>query len=208
MKKKPLLILLAVIAVIGIGSYIVMQQGSLPIPGISPTLRATEKDFAFIQDATIRKHFVAQANQTKYRTKSYSTGADLNFLTETEIKGENFNIRNIEYDPSGKETKHRVEIGNTIYVKDYSDNAWWKQTIVPEEIPAEEKPEEPVDFKEEYAQPSLNFKFITKEPCGAQFPGSTTCFKYEQTDNANQEMYTLRTFWFDDNKYLLRKEES
>lgn len=198
------LIIAAVLAVVAIGYYVLAQQGSLPVPGISLTPRATEKDFAFIEDATLRKHFVAQANQTTYRTKSYSTGADLNFVTEVQIRGENFNTRDIEYDHSGKETKHKVALGDTAYVKDYADGKWWKQTFTPEEATTEEEEtKQPTDFKEEYTKQGPTYKALGKEPCG-----NLMCFKYQEQDTEKGGLGLLRTFWFDDRKYLLRKEES
>lgn len=213
------IILIAVIAAAAIiGGFFLLRQGkiSLPLPGVSQIVpRVTEKDFEFIEDANLRKHFVAQANQTTYRSKNYENAAGLVFVTEVQIKKEFFNTREIEYEPvgnepMGKETKHKIEIGNTIYVKDYSDGKWWKQTITPEEekkIPEEEKPAEPLDFKAEYSKPDLKFKFLGKEACGPS-AGGLTCFKYEQLTGGPEEMAFKRIFWFDDKKYLLRKEES
>lgn len=203
-KQKILLILVAIAAVVGIGYYVLAQQGLLSVPGVSLTPRATEKDFAFIEDATLRKHFVAQANKTDYRTKTVSPGLGLALTNEAQIRGESFKAREIENDGT-KEIKHMITIDDTIYLKDYSDNKWWKQTIKPEEVTEEEKPEEPTDFKEEYSKPNISYKSLGKEACGPSAEG-LTCFRYEQTLPENPEM--KRIFWFDDKNYLLRKDQS
>lgn len=200
------LIIIVILAVVGIGGYFLMQKGGLPTPS-APTLtqRATEKDFESItDDPTLRKHFASQANKTDYRTKSTSPGSGLTTVNEIQIKGDSFNFGEIESD-GAKEKKHMITIGDTIYLKDYSDDKWWKQTIKPEKQKEEkEKPEEPKDFKDEYSKPNLTFKTLGKEACGPP-AGGLTCFKYEQLDPENPEV--KRTFWFDDKDYLLRKEQ-
>lgn len=201
------LIIVAVLAIVGIGGYFFLsQKGSLPSPVSGPSLvqKATEKDFDFINDPELKKHFVAQANKTDYRTKSTSPGSGLTSLMEVQIKGDSWNNRNIESDGS-KETKHMVTIGDTIYLKDYSDNKWWKQTIKYETPKEEEDMEEPKDFKEEYSQPNITYKSLGKEDCGPSAKG-LTCFKYEQALPDSPEV--KRVFWFDDKEYLLRKDQS
>lgn len=201
-----LIIVVIVAAIAAVGFLAIKGKGTSletpSLPGI--TQRATEADFSFVEDPNLKKHFVAQANQTKYRTKTYSEAADLNFVNEVEIKGENFNTRDIEQSAGGEERKHTIQIGDTTYVKDYSDSAWWKQTLKPMEVtPGEEPKEEPTDFKTEYSKPDLQFKFLGKESCG-----NMTCFKYEQTTGGPEGMAFSRIFWFDDKQYLLRKEET
>jgi len=193
-------VIIVVVVALALGGFLFLKKSGGSLPGISQTPRATEKDFEFIEDANVRKNFVAQANQTSYRTKTVSEAAGLTFVNEVQIKGEEFNYRDVQYESGDKEIKHTINIGDTIYVKDYADSKWWKQTIKPEELTQEEKDQEPVDFKEEFSQPDLKFKFITKEACG-----NLTCFKYEQT---SPSIPGTRTFWFDDKDYLLRKEEA
>lgn len=203
------LIIVAVLAIVGIGGYFLFsQKGSLPTPSISsgPSVfqRATEKDFDFIDDPTLKKHFVAQANQTTYRTKGTSPGSGLTTVSEVQIKGADFNTRQIDSNVD-KEIKHMITIGDTNYLKDYSDSKWWKQTIKPEALSEDEDKEEPVDFKEEYSQPNLQYKALGKEACGPP-AGGLTCFKYEQIMPENPEV--KRIFWFDDKDHLLRKEQA
>jgi len=205
-----IIIIVVVVAVIGVIGFFVLKQGNVTsvtnqsLPGL------TEADFSFIDDDNLKKHFVAQSNQSTYRTSTYSDAADMTFVMEVEVKGEGFNTRDIEYQPEDRETKHKVQIGNTTYVKDYSDNKWWKQTNIPEELPDEEiseEEEEPIDFKEEYSQPDLKFEFLGKEACGPSASSGLMCFKYKQLTGGPEEMAFDRVFWFDDQKYLLRKDE-
>lgn len=210
---SPLIIVIVVAIILLSAGFFFYQRGSLPVslPGV-PVLnqRVQESDFDFVDDPIVKKHLVAQTNQTSYRTKTRSYAADLNFVTELQIKGEEFNSREIQQDSSSRDTKHKLEIGNTIFIKDFLDNQWWKQTITPQEekeLPEEKKPEEPVDFKQVYSKPDLKFKSLGKEACGPSAPDST-CYKYEQTIAEAGELSTARTFWFDDKKYLLRKEEA
>lgn len=201
------LIIIVILAVVGIGGYFLMQKGGLPTPSV-PTLtqRATEKDFEFIEDPTLRKHFVAQANKTDYRTKTVSPGSGLTLVNEVQIRGDSFNTRDIESDGK-KEIKHIIIIGDTTYLKDYADNKWWKQTIKLEEQKEEEKaPEEPKDFKEEYSKPNITYKSLGKEACGPSAGSGLTCFKYEQILPESPEV--KRIFWFDDKDYLLRKDQA
>lgn len=201
------LVIIAVLAAVAIGGYFLLQKNKgttgLPnIPGLTQNApRATEKDFEFIEDPTLRKHFATQANQAAYRTETASPGSGLTHINEVQIKGDSSNSREIQSDGS-KEIKHTITIGDTIYLKDYADGKWWKQTLKYEEV-TEEEPEdieEPKDFKEEYSKPDITYKSLGKEACG-----SLTCFKYEMFDPQNPEI--KRTFWFDDKDYLLRKEQ-
>jgi len=189
------------LAVLAVGGFFLYRSGSLPIPGISGiAMRATEKDFANITDPTLRKHFVAQANINSFRTVSESSGKGTKDTTEFQLKGDNFLYR-MKSEEGGKEISHLISIGETTYVMDYSDNTWWKQTTKPEETTEEETPLTPDDLKEEFMKedPAL-YKSLGTEACG-----SLNCHKYEQTF---KDTPGVRTFWFDDKKYLLRKEIS
>lgn len=202
----PIIIVVLIAAVVG-GYLFLSSKDAVSIPsggGLTFPQKATEKDFDFIQDPQIRRHFVAQTNQTSYRTETVSPGSGLNIVKEIEIKGESFKSRDIENDGS-KEKKHTITIDDTVYLKDYTDQAWWKQTIKSEQnAQPDEALDEPIDFKEEYSKPNLTFKELGKESCGVLAAG-LTCFKYEQTDPQSPQI--IRTFWFDDKDYLLRKDQ-
>lgn len=201
-----IIIIVAVIIAAVAGSYLLISKNKvsvpIPVPGLEQTIlpKAAEKDFDFIQDPILKKHFVAQANKSSYRTKTVSPGSGLTTVNEIQVKGVSWNMRDIESDGS-KEMKHLINIGDTTYLKDYSDGKWWKQILKPEETKEEkEAPEKPKDFKEEYTKPNLTFKSLGKEACG-----NLNCYKYEQTMPETPDV--KRVFWFDDKEYLLRKDQ-
>ncbi|HJX59529.1 hypothetical protein A2V61_00405 [Candidatus Woesebacteria bacterium RBG_19FT_COMBO_47_8] len=204
MAKKafsPIIIVVVVIAVLALGGFLLVKSGKISLPGVGQVAtRATEKDFASISDPLLRKHFVAQSNVNAVRMVSTSSGKGTKDTTEYQIKGEDFLYRMKEED-GDKEISQMIIIGDTSYVKDYSDSKWWKQVSKPEEVMTEEKAATPDDIKQEFQKedPTL-YKSLGTEACG-----SLSCHKYEQTF---KDSPGTRTFWFDTKKYLLRKETS
>jgi hypothetical protein len=193
------IIIVVVLAVLAVGGYLLYKSGALPTGGgLGVSQRVTEKDFEFVSDPLLRKNFVAQANANEVRSVTQSSGKGTKDTTEYQVKGDNFSYRMKEEDGE-KEISHTIIIGDTTYIKDYSDNSWWKQTAKPEET--EEVADTPEDLKESLMMedPSL-YKNLGTEACG-----NLTCHKYEQTF---KEFPGKRTFWFDTKKFLLRKEES
>lgn len=207
------IVFLIIIAMVAGGIYLVAKQGNLPsgISSLVPTglvvPKATENDFAFIEDPLIRKHFAAQANVTAYRTRSHDLiGQEGSFnVFEVQVKGNDAAFYNWHED-SGKKNAELISIGDTTYIKDYKDGAWWKQTIKPEERPKneDEGEREPTNFKEEFE--GLKAKPPKYEKLGEEACGSLTCYKYKEVDASIPE--ASRIFWFDKDKLLLRKEES
>ena len=204
MAKKvfsPLIIVVVIVAVLGIAGFLLLKSGKISLPGPGQVAtRATEKDFASITDATLRKHFVAQSNVNAVRMVSTSSGKGTKDTTEYQIKGEDFLYRMKEED-GGKEIAQMIIIEDTTYVKDYSDSKWWKQVSKPEEVMQEENVATPDEQKQKYQNedPTL-YKSLGTEACG-----SLSCQKYEQTF---KDSPGKRTFWFDTKKFLLRKETS
>ncbi len=179
------------------------------VPGVSQVTqmvqpRVTEKDFEFIDDATLRKHMVAQANATSFRTRMMSSGLGATMVQEIAFKGTEFSMRSWQENET-KKSAEMIVMGDTTYLKDYKDNTWWKQVAVPNETvesgPVDEV--EPPDFKKEYTEmkDTTVYKNLGQEACG-----TLTCYKYTQVDSQNPE--GVRTFWFDVKDFLLRKEES
>lgn len=202
---RIILIVVALIILVGGGFYFLTKSGNSPLSGSLLTPRATEKDFEFIKDPLIRKHFVAMANQTSFRMKMTSTGKDqTSSTTEMQLKGESFAFHSTE-ERDGKDISQIISIGDTTYIKDYQDSKWWKQTAKHDKTILSVTPEEqykPEDFKEEFTKKKqAEYKQLGKEPCD-----DLTCYKYQEVDPENNDG-SARIFWFDDSKYLLRKEE-
>ena len=157
------LILIVIVAIVGamaIGGYFLTKKSGSPIgvPGVSQTTQATEKDFSFIDDEKVRKHFAAQANQQTYRQKSTTSAKKGSSVNEYQIKSDLINIRTIENGSKG-ETSHLITIGEkdgeTIYVKDYSDNKWWRE-VVKNASPSPTVQEETKNVTQEYQQKAIS----------------------------------------------------
>lgn len=197
-------IIVVLLASIGGGVYFLSKSGNLPvdIPITSQIVqRATEKDFEFVADPTMRKHFVAQANVSSYRTKTSSSGKGTKDTMEVQTKRGDFRWRTTVSDGK-KDISDTIYIGDTTYLKDYKDGKWWKQTVKPEASENQTQGEDkPIDVKEEITKEKdkLTFKFLGKEPCD-----SLTCYKYQQSFGSDMGTQLV---WFDDREYLSRKEE-
>lgn len=203
-----LLFFVAFVGAAGAGYYFVtsgklkvkLPEISLPVFFEKP--RASEKDFTFIEDSLLRKHFVAQSNVRRYRTK---TGADLSQIQEGILSDKE--IRYHAKEKRNEKEAQLIRIGSTVYVYDSADGVWWKQSINPEnaEITKEAEGHVPRDFKVEYQnKQGLTFTSAGEEACGQQSSG-LTCYKYEEVNSDNA--IAKRTFWFDKKSMLLRKEE-
>ena len=204
------LVIILILIVAGLaGAYVLksfnvgIQLPALPgLPAMTP--RATEKDFAFIDDPLIRKHFVAMANVSKFRIKMELTGKGGQQVSEVELTGNDVKYSSWE-ENSGKKSNELISIGDTTYLRDYKDNTWWKQVAKPEATPTPgETPTsvQPENFKTTYEEnKKLTYKKLGEEACG-----SLTCYKYEEDDPSQPD--NTRVFWFDKGQLLLRKEET
>lgn len=198
-----IVIVVALLAVVG-GGYIYFKNNGGAKEMLKP--RVSEKDFSFITDPDVRKHFAAQLNQDGYRIKSMSSGKGTTDVMEFQIKGNDVVYHTVSYD-GNKELSNMIVIGDTTYLKDPKDNMWWKQTAKttpettgePQERTVKDEVKQITDkYSEKEAQ--VTYKKLGEEPCG-----NLTCFKYEEVSSQNVE--AKRTFWFDTKDYLLRKEE-
>ena len=223
-KSPVLLVILALFflfVVAGLAGLYFMRSFNLPVslpgnlsglvglPGVA--MRATESDFAFVDDPLVRKHMAAQANVTAFRMRSHDLIGTKGSYTvfETQLTGSDMAYASWR-EADSKKSEELISMGETIFVKDYKDNAWWKQVNKPEAKPTgiEEPMKEPADFKKEYENLKTKppeFEKMGEETCGPSADG-LTCYKYKEVDESNPE--ASRLFWFDTQKYLLRKEES
>lgn len=197
------IVIVVILALVGVAGYFLVKGGGLPggLGGPEFIQRATEKDFETITDPILRKHFVAQSNVAAFRTRAKSSGkGEIIDIYEYILKGDAPFRWIQEDDVKKKEVANLISIGDTTYVKDYSDGKWWKQTVKPE-VQKEENVKEPEDFKKTFLEENpIEYKNLGQEACG-----NMTCHKYEQTFRDGSG---TRTFWFDTKYYLLRKEVS
>jgi hypothetical protein len=207
-----------IILAVAAGGYFMFNNSSSETGGIinkitNPSGKATENDFAGIQDPLLRKFYVAQSNITKIRTKlpvGDLPGAVMVYELETTggISSGKSN-GSVWREQNGKKSSEYMTIGDTTYVKDYSDNKWWTQTKKPE--PVQKDTTQTAPLKQEFENlanqptpdPSTVPQKIGQEPCPNI--SSLTCYKYSESNTfAGSTSKTI--FWFDDKDYLRRKE--
>ncbi len=214
-KFSPLLIIILVVVVAilgGVGYFLFGKGGTGGSPlgskgGSMMTQKAKESDFAYIDDELLRKHMAAQANATKFKVVSKSSGYGGSTTMIYDMDGDTVKYRTTS-SGEGLESD-MIVIEDTTYIKDFKDGKWWKQTQKPGEVndEIESKMEEYVanDAEEEEAEfVKTKYNNLGKEACG-----DLTCYKYEQLDpNDGTESAGKRLFWFDTDDYLLRKDLS
>lgn len=121
---------------------------------------------------------------------------------------EDIAYRTIDFNGT-KEVSDMITVGDFTYLKDYSDNKWWKQGMNQPETDSEpEMTGEPEDTKDvetiadEYSKKEQStFTNLGEEACG-----NLICHKFQEAMPDYPE--ATRTFWFDTKQYLLRKEEN
>ncbi|MBI2621762.1 MAG: hypothetical protein HYW63_03940 [Candidatus Levybacteria bacterium] len=211
-ESSKLVIVLIVLGLVAVSAFFIFGGQEKILQKSNSTKKATEKDFSFIKDAKLQKHLVAQANQTKMRSKSYGT---------QELAQDPSASNYFEIDMSGsisnsstwleKNSQRDFELishSGVIYIKDYSDNTWWKQAMSQEDIQdflLQNQTAPPLDLGAiPGAIDSSNFEALGQETC----PGTPalTCYKYRQKGLDPDPAFD-RIFWFDTNQYLLRHEE-
>lgn len=185
------------------GAYFLAGSGKFPIftpAATQPTSQVTESDLEFVTDATLRKYLLAQANVAKIRVQSKSSGkGEIIDITESDVNDSNtYRILKVN-DLTKQEVAQLISVGNVIYVKDYTDNTWWKQTLTTGEGPTPTEVQA-ADIKEQLAKED----FTTYKNLGQEACEGLTCYKYEQA--IRDAPGSARTFWFDTKEYLLRKE--
>ena len=211
-KFSPVLIIVIVVAIAvlaGAGYFLFGKggKGASPLGSKGNSFmgqKVKESDFAYIEDELLRKHYAAQANQTKFKVNSASSGFGGTSAMEYDMQGDTYKYRTTQ---SGEGIQSdMIVIGDTTYIKDFKDGKWWKQTQKPEEENTEiqdQIEEYTVDPVEEQTQfQSMQYNNLGEGACG-----DLTCYKYEEVDPSNADS-GKRTFWFDTKDYLLRKDMS
>lgn len=172
--------------------------------------KVTEEMFKDIADDLVRKNLVATMNQAKVRTRTTMGMGDEAVVTVTELdmSGGDYRYKTGQ-EVKGEMKNEMVFMGEAIYLKDYSDGAWWKEVTKPEEIAEQAKGlMELPDFesiKDEVVEKNLQstYQKIGEEPCGGK-SGGLTCYVYQETYPNDGG---VRKFWFDNKKFLTWKEE-
>lgn len=97
----------------------------------------------------------------------------------------------------GKEIVSFIRIGNTTYIKDYTDGKWFKNDKQPSENLR--FPNDPNQKITNYDGPTNEYRFLNIETCDS----GLGCYKYQVLNNSFPD--TLMYVWFDDSEFLTRK---
>lgn len=166
----------------------------------------TESDLSGIKDPLVRKNFVAQANARSYRVVTSSSGkTEGTTTTEIQLSGAQVSFHTLTQ--VGGKIQEMIVIGDTTYVKNPTTGTWWKQTTQSDQTqantPASFKVPTVDEIKQEFTkkQTDTEFKSLGTENCGS----GLTCYKYQEVDSG--DVAGVRTFWFDTQSYLTRKDE-
>jgi|GEM_PF-1500019 len=159
-----------------------------------------------VQDPIIRKHLSAQFKKTEYKIVSQSSAKDVGTtIMLVQTNGTTAKFRTTTTDAKGKVSNDMIVDGDTTYILDVKDNVWWKQTASKEKTETNGIAEKfaPEDIKKQFEEnkTKTTYTSLGKEACG-----DFACFKYKEVIGEGKEM--VRTIWFDDKDYLLRKDES
>jgi len=135
-----------------------------------------------------------------HSTMTSKSGPTIEF--ESQVDGED--MHTVMKD-GGKVTHESITLGGTDYIKDLSDNVWWK--IAKEETsplsPADDAVKIDYDFGEKMAEVEDKTTYVR---LGTEACGASTCYKYEIIDPENTT--TKEFIWFDDEDYLMWKMRS
>jgi hypothetical protein len=198
--KTPIIIIGAAVLAVVLGAvgFFFLKDSIFPAKGLngqvlSSNCKLNDKDLCkFMSNFKGLENMSAKSTATIEGKKTEST---------MEIQGEDKS--HITSSVDGKEESNYISIGNTTYMKDYTDGKWWKTTVDTKDTSGSEK----TDWKGEFEK-SINdsadkttYKKIGKEACG-----SLTCLKYQVIDPQNTE--STEYIWFDTKNYSLRKTRS
>lgn len=190
-------IIVAIIVLVG-ATFVLNGFFSFKGKSLETQCKYDDKDFC--------KFMANSMNSKSYSIKMTSMGHDGKSENLIESSGDGSTHKIVWV--NGGETYNIISIGNTTYTKDYIDNTWLKQTLIPV-TPEDTLSKTTIDFKDVFdinisaVISNGQYKKVGKEPCG-----ELICFKYELTDIEDKR--TKQFIWFDDNQYLtikIRKED-
>lgn len=198
--KTPLIIIASaiIIAVLGAMSLFFFKDSIFPAKGLSgQVLNANCK----LNDKDLCKFVSNFKGLESMSAKSVTTTEGKKTETVMEIQGTDKS--HIVTTVDGKEESSYISISTTTYMKDYSDNKWWKSTVDTKDTSGSEKTDWKAEFEKSVndSADKTTYKKMSKEACG-----NLTCFKYQVIDPQNTE--STEYIWFDTKNYSLRKTRS
>lgn len=209
--KKPsslvLLVVLVAVVLLGGGYFMMNKGGKVPaLPGVgglglNSNCKYNDPDLCKFLNKMMTGDFMKNgfSGNTTMTDKSGKKT-----LSRIESQGEKMQmVTSVD----SKETFNFIKIGDTTYMKDYSDGKWLKQ-VTPK---VETTPGASQNFQQAGVEEFKNmfkeqedkttYKKIGKEACG-----SYNCFKYQIVNSDRTD--TTEYIFFDDNAYMMRKTQS
>ena len=193
-KKNVILLVVGGIVLLAVGGYFfLIKSGGLPasLAPLNSVCQYNDPDLCkFVNNwETVKNYSVettfflaggAQEGESLFEAQGEDRSHIVNFLT------------------GRGETSNWIVIGNTNYIKDYSDNSWQKYEQVLGEVENDVKNYRSDFGGEAETEDQTTYKKIGKEPCD-----SRQCFKYQIIDPSAVDRTDY--IWFDDREYRLRK---
>src|SRR3989304_4021058 len=198
--KTPLIIILAAIlvAILGAVGFFFFKDSIFPAKGLTgQVLNANCK----LNDKDLCKFVSNFKGLENMSAKSVTTVDGKKTESIMEIQGTDKS--HIVTTVDGKEESNYISIGNTTYMKDYSDNKWWKTTVDTKDTSEGAKTNWNAGIEKSVNESAdkTTYKKIGKEACG-----NLTCLKYQVIDSNNTG--STEYIWFDTKNYALRKTRS
>ncbi len=211
-KGLPAVLFVVTLGILVAGGYGVYRYttGTVTLPMNMPGLpssqpKITEDMFKDVSDPLIRKHLVAQYSQPGFRMRSTSSGMGVsmeNVMTYMMSEPLRYQTTTLSKD---RVTADQISIGDAVYVYNVKTKTWWKQ-IVKDSLQADVDEENKIDLPKDAAEIASEVAKVTYKKLGEEACGSMTCYKYQEINTDYPE--GTRTFWFDKQKLLLRKEQN
>jgi len=197
--KTPIIIIGAVALVIALGAgFFFLKDSIFPVKGLNgQVLNSNCK----LNDKDLCK-FVSNFKGLENMSAKSVTMID-GKKTESTMEIQGTDKSHITSSVGGKEESNYIAIGSTTYMKDYSDNKWWKLTIDTKDSSASGKTDWKAEFEKSVndSTDKTTYKKIGKEACG-----NLTCLKYQVIDP--QITDSTEYIWFDTKNFSLRKTQS
>lgn len=191
------LLIVVVLAAVGLVAWKVNNNSSGPATGIDKVTQ--DKCMAEVNDKQLCKFAGAFANVTNFKvagTNTDSTGATSSLDLSYDSKGNSSMV----VKQSGQEAGSVVVYSGVTYVKDPTDNQWFKFAADDKNAPQGldlKKEFAKADFKNDTGQ-KLTYKNLGTEKCG-----DLNCYKYQETDPAKTTETTY--LYIDTKESLLRR---
>lgn len=199
-----LLIVIAIVVVVagGAGYYVYNKQKNKDTTNTSPDVTEVIEAVCKTVDGDVCKFMAAWKEQGYYTINSTSTDDGVTSTSTMQIQGDNFHIT-----AGGDAAYEAIKIGDTMYVKDFSDNAWWKQTLSSGEDASTPASYDNTNYT--FEEPSAAIPEAQRtayEKIGTEACGDLTCLKYQIIDPTDTT--TINYIWFDNQDYQLRRMQT